>query len=595
MVGDSEVDEMTIYAGVNLWQISRDSSTLYDTGTTLKFSKEPTGLGYDPKGKRVFISDDDKGKVFQVTAGGDNRIGTSDDPVTSFSATAFGNNDAEDVAYDTVSGDLFVSQGVGSEVYRVSPGPNGRFDGVAPAGDDQVTHFDVEVYGITDGEALGYSPTRDTLFMSDPTAGKVIEVTKAGALVQTIDVTALGMKNPADITLAPATDDPTRTDMYVVTRGIDNDKHPDENDGMMYEITAPNLGPVGSQQNAAPTVSAGPDSTTTLPASAILHGTVTDDGLPNPPGFTTSSWSLVSGPGTVTFGDASAADTTATFSAAGTYSLRLTATDSALTAADDVTVVVNPASGTNAAPSVFAGADQTITLPGSASLSGTVSDDGLPNPPGATTVAWSMVSGPGSVSFADPASTSTLASFSQDGTYVLRLTASDSTLTAADDLTVVVQPAPTSGNLVKNPGFEVDTTGWKGSSGTTLTRVATPHSGSWSGQMKNTSTASTRCTLNDSPNWLQTTTPGTYTLSAWVKGDAAGVGSTVRLVTAEYVGTTLVATKEVSAALSADWQKLELSYVPAQPGSSWLDFNVVRPSTPAGIVCFLADDLSATH
>ena len=80
----------------------------------------------------------------------------------------------------------------------------------------------------------------------------------------------------------------------------------------------------------------------TGPASASLDGTVTDDGLPNPPGATTPTWSKVSGPGTVTFGNPNAVDTTATFSAAGTYVLRLSVTDSALTATDDLTVVVNP-------------------------------------------------------------------------------------------------------------------------------------------------------------------------------------------------------------------------------------------------------------
>ena len=54
--------------------------------------------------------------------------------------------------------------------------------------------------------------------------------------------------------------------------------------------------------NAAPVVSAGPDRSVTLPASAALDGTVADDGLPNPPGATASTWSKISGPGTVTFG-----------------------------------------------------------------------------------------------------------------------------------------------------------------------------------------------------------------------------------------------------------------------------------------------------
>ena len=97
--------------------------------------------------------------------------------------------------------------------------------------------------------------------------------------------------------------------------------------------------------NQPPVVNAGADQTITLPATASLSGTVTDDGLPNPPATVTTTWSTVSGPGTVTFANASARATTATFSAAGTYVLRLTASDSALSRTDDIQVVVN-ATGT---------------------------------------------------------------------------------------------------------------------------------------------------------------------------------------------------------------------------------------------------------
>ena len=101
--------------------------------------------------------------------------------------------------------------------------------------------------------------------------------------------------------------------------------------------------------NAAPTVNAGADSSVTLPAAASLDGTVSDDGLPTGSSVTTA-WSEVSGPGTVSFGTPDAADTTATFSEAGTYVLRLTATDGALDATDDVTVTVAPAPTTEPDP-----------------------------------------------------------------------------------------------------------------------------------------------------------------------------------------------------------------------------------------------------
>ncbi len=92
--------------------------------------------------------------------------------------------------------------------------------------------------------------------------------------------------------------------------------------------------------NVAPVVSAGSDDAVTLPASASLDGTVTDDGLPS--GSLSSLWTKFSGPGTVTFGDAAEVDTSAGFSTDGVYVLRLTADDGALTTSDDVTITVNP-------------------------------------------------------------------------------------------------------------------------------------------------------------------------------------------------------------------------------------------------------------
>ena len=60
----------------------------------------------------------------------------------------------------------------------------------------------------------------------------------------------------------------------------------------------------------------------------------------------TTTWSEVSGPGAVTFGDAGALHTSASFLQAGTYVLRLTADDGERSAFDELTVTVtDPAEG----------------------------------------------------------------------------------------------------------------------------------------------------------------------------------------------------------------------------------------------------------
>ena len=181
-----------------------------------------------------------------------------------------------------------------------------------------------------------------------------------------------------------------------------------------------------------PVVNAGADRTVTLPATVTINGSVTDDCSPAP--VLTTTWSKTSGPGTVGFAPANAATTTISFSAAGTYVLRLTASDGALSAYDEVQVTV---SATNTAPVVNAGADRTVTLPSTLTIAGTVTDDGLPTPP-ALTITWSKTSGPGTATFSPANAAITTITFSAAGTYVLRLTASDGALSAYDEVQVTV-------------------------------------------------------------------------------------------------------------------------------------------------------------
>ena len=126
----------------------------------------------------------------------------------------------------------------------------------------------------------------------------------------------------------------------------------------------------GPPTNQAPTANAGADQTVTLPAGASLTGSATDDGLPAPPALT-YTWSQFSGPGTTTF-TPNAASTTATFSVAGTYVLRLSVSDGALTGTNDVQVTVNPAAGGTCAPS-----SNPTTLTFSSAVAGTPGSSGF--------------------------------------------------------------------------------------------------------------------------------------------------------------------------------------------------------------------------
>ena len=125
-----------------------------------------------------------------------------------------------------------------------------------------------------------------------------------------------------------------------------------------------------------------------------------------------------------------------------------------------------------------------------------------------------------------------------------------------------------------------------------MTRVAGGHSGGFAAQLTNVTSSAGECNLNDSPNWVLTTVAGTYTGSLWVRADVAG--ATLKLRFREYQGSTFKGSSTSQVTLGTGWNLVTVSYVPASPGSSTLDFNAYISSAPPG-TCFYADDAVITR
>jgi hypothetical protein len=341
-VVDSEVDETTGagYHDVNMWMTNR-AGLVVRTGTTWTssvggypaYSKEPTGLGYDPATgpatDRLFISDDSASGVHVVQRGPDGLFGTADDLV-GFVDTASG--DVEDP--ELVGGILYQLDGVSSEIYRIDP-----VDGIFGNLDDSMTSFDIGYLGPADWEGLASDPTRGTLYVGARATDQIFEITTGGDLVRTINVDVAGLRYISG--LATALNSGGALSFFIVDRAVDNGADSNENDGKLFEVQ---VGDPVPPSNLPPVVNAGADFVTTAGTNGALQGLVIDDGLPT--GATvTQLWGVdPSSPLTdVTFADPTVPSTDATFGTAGTYVLLLTADDTELTGSDTVTVTVDPA------------------------------------------------------------------------------------------------------------------------------------------------------------------------------------------------------------------------------------------------------------
>jgi DNA-binding beta-propeller fold protein YncE len=237
LVSDGEVNEISaLFTGDNLFEMSL-SGTLLRTLTAFSFSDEPTGVAYNPDNQHIFFSDDSGTRsVYELDPGPDGLYDTSDDIVTSFKTSAYGNTDPEGLAYDTMRGVLYIADGVSDTIYFVDPGSNDIFDGVpSEGGDDIVTSFDAGALGINDPEGIAYDPTFDLLYII-ASENSVAMVTPTGELLGTLDTSAANADNPAGLGLAPSSGDPDQMSLYMVARGVDNNSDPNENDGMVYEF-----------------------------------------------------------------------------------------------------------------------------------------------------------------------------------------------------------------------------------------------------------------------------------------------------------------------------------------------------------------------
>jgi hypothetical protein len=239
LISDSEVDETPRWRGSNLFTGRRRGSGFGSGNLVRSGNREPSDLGFNPRTSALFVSNDDQDTITRIRPGRDRVHGTPDDSVSSFSTASFGSTDPEGVEVDPRTGRVFVCDGRARDVFTVDP-VNQRFGD----GDDIVRRFDIGRYGARDCEGLGVDRRggRLRLLAVDWMTETIYKLSRRGGLLRKLKLSAIPVDRTlvADVTMAPTssrTDRPSHMDYWIVDRHIDNKGHPNENDGLIYEMT----------------------------------------------------------------------------------------------------------------------------------------------------------------------------------------------------------------------------------------------------------------------------------------------------------------------------------------------------------------------
>lgn len=206
IMADSEVDEAPFSRPQDLYSVGLDGSAI--SKTAMPFTAEATGLAYDAIRGNLYITDDDKYKVFVVSA---------DNPTVvkwSFNTKTLGANDPEDIAVDTDTGNLFIVNGIDRTIIEVNN-----------TGTTQISSF-VLPTSIVDPEALAFDSANNVFYVGGGFSDLIWKLDRNGNVIDTI--TALSGLRTADhddrvsikdIELAPASDGSGEMHLYVADYG----------------------------------------------------------------------------------------------------------------------------------------------------------------------------------------------------------------------------------------------------------------------------------------------------------------------------------------------------------------------------------------
>jgi len=424
--------------------------------TTTFASADPEGLAYDPEGDRIFIADGVDAEIYMVSAV-DGTFGDADDKVTHFDTRLADVGDPETVEFDPASGHVFTIGSNGDKIVEMT---------TAGA---VVSEIDTSNLPFMHPAGLAYAPkstdsSKKSFYVADRNVDNNIDPRENDGKIYEITPDPTGGTPPGDVRVAAGADDAEETaggsmsltsgDLELVT----------DTSAQTVGVRFGDLGiPAGATITNAH-IQFVADESQSEPTSLSVQAHAADTA----PTFGTSSSNISSRPRTAasvpwspaawTAGQGGADQRTPdlrsvvqevvdrpgwangnamAFIVRGSGHRTAETFEGSATKAPLLHVEYLPPTG-NRPPSVNAGPDQTVAQDAGAALDGTVSDDGRPNP--APTTTWTKMSGPGTVTFANAGSVDTPATFSQAGTYVLRLTADDGELTTVDDVTIVVEP-----------------------------------------------------------------------------------------------------------------------------------------------------------
>jgi hypothetical protein len=183
----------------------------------------PINMTFDSNTNRLLLFDTERQELIEIKSNPDGYV----DPaaISRYEAHQFNVQNPQGMAVDPVDGTLFILSETNSRIVRIKPDTHGSFNGATALAESRITQIDLSQFGLGPLRGLALNPINGHLYVLNPVLLNLYEVSKAGELVATRDMSILdvGFRDPQGIVFAPSadlTDDPAQMHLFLMDSGL---------------------------------------------------------------------------------------------------------------------------------------------------------------------------------------------------------------------------------------------------------------------------------------------------------------------------------------------------------------------------------------
>ena len=171
---------------------------------------DPINIAYDNKSQRLFILQHPENQLLELRDGADGNPDSQ--TLIPHDASFYGLQDPQGMTVDPASGDLFVLDAIGPRIIRIGSVSDGNI------GKTVISSVNLQSKGLSASRGLAFDSTTRHLFLLNPAENRLYELSLAGTLVASLDLSQFQLGNPQGMVFAPSgdqTDDPQLNSLYL--------------------------------------------------------------------------------------------------------------------------------------------------------------------------------------------------------------------------------------------------------------------------------------------------------------------------------------------------------------------------------------------